>query len=366
MHYLTAGESHGPCVIAIIDGVPTHLRISPKDINYELERRQIGYGRSERMQIEKDKVEILSGVRNDKTTGSPIALLIKNKDFSKSLPEVNIPRPGHADLAGVLKFNQKDARDILERASARETASRVACGAVAKVMLREFDIKVCSHVRQIGKIKVTKEMNYSKVNKSPLMCADPGAEKLMKKEIDDARKRGDTVGGIFEVICKGVPPGIGSYTQWDKRLDGRLAYVLMSIPGVKGVEIGLGFSSAGSTGSRVHDEIFYKNDRFYRKTNNAGGIEGGISNGEDIILRAVMKPIPTLGMPLKSIGLSDKLPKAAHKERADICAVPSCSVVGEAVVAFELARAMQEKFGGDSMEEMKRNHFAYIKAVKEY
>ncbi|MCK4908318.1 MAG: chorismate synthase [Planctomycetes bacterium] len=369
MRYLTAGESHGPGLTAIIDGVPAHLNVTPREINRELKRRQVGYGRSERMRIEKDKVEILAGVRNNKTTGSPIALFIKNKDFRRSLPPINIPRPGHADLSGVLKLNQKDARDILERASARETAARVACGAIAKMMLGEFGIRAFSHVIQVGQVKTNKPIDVNKaklLERSPLRCFDPRVEKLMKKEIDNARKKGDTVGGIFEVIYTNVPPGLGSHTQYDKRLDGRLAGALMSIPGVKGVEIGLGFRVAPLPGSRVHDEIFYKNKKFCRQTNNAGGIEGGMSNGENIILRAAMKPIPTLGKPLKSVDLIDKRPRAAHKERADICVVPAGSIIGEAVVAFELTSVLQEKFGGDSIEEMIKNYQSYITTLRHF
>jgi len=368
MRYLTAGESHGFGIVTIIDGIPAHLQIKEEDINYELKRRQTGYGRSERMKIEQDEVEILSGVREGKTTGNPITLLIKNKDFRKSLSKIEIPRPGHADLAGALKLNQKDARDIAERASARETTARVATGAVAKLLLKEFNVRIYSHVIQIGKIKVNK-IDYSKIalaKDSILKCIDKEKEELMRKEIDNAKEAGDTLGGIFEIICKDVPPGLGSYTQWDKRLDARLAYAIMSIPGVKGVEIGLGFEVANRMGSTVHDEIFYNNGKFYRKTNNAGGIEGGISNGEDIIVRGVMKPIPTLRKPLHSVKLSDKVSSLAHKERADICVVPSCAVIGEAVVAIELVSVMQEKFGGDTIEEMKRNYASYINTIKEY
>jgi chorismate synthase len=369
MRYLTAGESHGPCVITIIDSIPAHLKVNEEDINYELRRRQVGYGRSERMQIEKDKVEILSGVREGKTTGNPITLLIKNKDFRKSLSPINVPRPGHADLAGVLKFNHKEARNILERASARETAARVATGAIAKILLKEFGIKIYSHVIQIGKIKMTNikpsTTLLSKADNSCLRCIHPKTEELMKKEIDSAKEKGDSVGGVFEIICKGVPPGLGSHTQWDKKIDARLAYAIMSIPGVKGVEIGLGFRSADTPGREMHDEIFYKNGKFYRKTNNAGGIEGGITNGEDIIIKAVMKPIPTLKIPLKSIKLSDKSPALAHKERADVCAVPACSVIGEAMAAIELVSCMQEKFGGDSILEMKRNYENYKKILND-
>jgi chorismate synthase len=347
IRYLTAGESHGKALVSIIEGIPKGLRLEAGFINRELRRRMAGYGRGKRMRIEKDRVEILSGVRKKKTLGSPIALLIKNKDFKIDiLHAVNSPRPGHADLAGALKFGERDMRNILERASARETASRVATGAVAKILLGRFGIKLISRVIMIGGVR--------------------SDEKLMRLEIKKARAEGDTLGGTFEVIAKGVPAGLGSYAQWDRRLDANLARQVMSIPGIKGVEIGLGFFMAESRGSFVHDEISFnrKSASFRRSSNNAGGIEGGISNGEDIVLRAAMKPIATLGKPLNSVNMKSKRPAKAAVERADICVVPSAAVIAESVSAIEIARAFCEKFGGDSLAEMRRNYEGYIKQVR--
>jgi chorismate synthase len=339
LRYLTAGESHGKSLVAILEGCPANLSLSEDDINRDLERRQQGYGRGERMRIEQDKAEILSGVRNGKTMGSPIALQIPNRSTELFEKVVTALRPGHTDLAGALKYNQKDVRNILERASARETAAKVAVGAVAKKLLSEFKINVFSKVVSIG-----------------------GAteEKEWKKLIDKAKEAGDSLGGIFEVTVTGAPIGIGSHVHWDRRLDGNLARALMSIPAVKGVEIGLGFSIAGIPGSRAQDEIFYNKDKgFYRKTNNAGGLEGGISEGEPIILRAAVKPIATLKKPLKSVDLISKEPCEALVERSDVCAVEPAAVIGEAAVAFELAAAFCDKFGGDSIEDMAASYKAY-------
>lgn len=351
IRYLTAGESHGKALVSIIEGIPKGLTLDQGFINKELRRRMQGFGRGKRMRIEKDEAQILSGGRKGKTLGSPIAILIKNKDFKiESLHSISSPRPGHADLAGALKFGERDIRDILERSSARETASRVAAGAVAKILLKDFGIKLSSEVLMIGGIK----------------SSTRGALRLMRLEIKKAKAFGDTLGGIFEVTAKGVPAGLGSYTQWTGRLDGNLARAIMSIPGVKGVEIGLGFSMAGERGSSVHDEIFFNKrlGKFTRKTNNAGGIEGGISNGEDIVLRAVMKPIATLTKPLQSVNIKTKKPQKAQVERADVCVVSSAGVIAESVSAIEIARAFAEKFGGDSIAEMKRNFEAYIKELK--
>ncbi len=395
LRYLTGGESHGPCLTTILEGIPAGLRISKEFIDEDLRRRQSGYGRGERMKLESDKVEILSGLREGETLGSPLTLLIRNKDWGnwraimdpfsppensgkedKSVPRLTRPRPGHADLAGAIKYNHKDLRNILERSSARETAARVAVGAIAKVLLKEFEIEIISQVVELGKIKAhTADLTVEKIrrqrDKSQLSCPDRTAEKLMVEEIGKAEKSGDSLGGIFEVMVTNVPVGLGSHVHWDKKLDGRLAQALMSIQAVKGVEIGLGFETSRRLGSNVHDEIFYQEGRakeekpgFFRKTNNAGGIEGGMSNGEMIIIRAAMKPIPTLKVPLKSVDLITKEPVAAAVERSDTCAVPAAAVVGEAVVAFELAGAMQEKFGGDSLSEMKRNYESYLDYVR--
>jgi len=341
LRYLTAGESHGECLVAILEGMVAGLGVDKKFIDNELTRRQIGSGRGNRMKIEKDEVKILSGIRKNETIGSPIALMIKNKDFSiDKLPVIRCPRPGHADLAGAVKYNRCDVRDVLERSSARETAARTAVGAVCKLLLMEFGIKIKSRVTMIG-----------------------GG-----KEIALARKKGDTLGGIFEVTATGVPVGLGSFAQSDRRLSAKLAAALMSIQAIKGVEIGMGFESAKKFGSEVHDAIFYDKAKgeFYRKTNNAGGIEGGISNGQPIVVRCAMKPISTLLNPLPSVDISTKKPQKATVERSDICAVESAAVVAEAVLAFELANAFEEKFGCDCLSEMKRNFNGFIKQVKAF
>jgi len=387
LRYLTAGESHGRCLIGIIEGIPSGLTIFENDINKELNRRQRGFGRGRRMEIEEDRVEILSGIRWGKTLGSPIALMVQNRDWpnwekamsvspdfkGSSLP-VTRPRPGHADLSGAIKYGHKDMRDVLERASARETAMRVAIGAIAKKLLEEFGIKIISHVIEIGGVKADIMVHGFKglsiedieamADASDVRCADPSASKRMIDKIKEAMDNGDSLGGIFEIIVSRPPAGLGSHIQWDKRMDGRLARAIMSIHAIKGVEIGIGFEASRRFGSEVHDEIFYNGSRFYRKTNNAGGIEGGMSNGEDIVLRAVMKPIPTLRRPLRSVDFITKEPFEASYERSDVCAVPSAGIIGEAMVALELADAMIEKFGGDSIEEMKRNYEGYIEYVK--
>jgi len=373
IRYMTAGESHGEALVCIVDGLPAGIKIKKELIDRELTRRMIGYGRGGRMKVEKDKAHILSGVRQNKTIGSPISLLIKNKDFSiNKLHAVTKARPGHADLAGALKFNEKDIRNILERASARETAARVAAGALSKILLSEFGIDVLSHVISIGSVSAdTSDLSFLKIRalaeKSDLRCADKTASVRMKKLINSVRTAGDTLGGVCEIILKGVPAGLGSYSQWDMRLDGSLARCLMSIPAVKGVEIGEGFRSAKLKGSMVHDEIVYdRSGNFARKTNNAGGVEGGITNGENIVLRIAMKPIATLMKPLQSIDVKSKKPARAQVERADVCAVPACGVAAEAVSASEIANAMIQKFGGDSLTEMKRNFDGYIRQVKRF
>lgn len=351
LRYMTAGESHGEALVAILDGMPSGLNIDVSSIDKDLSRRMMGYGRGGRMRIEKDRAKILSGVRKNKTTGGPISILIKNKDFTiDKLAAVTRARPGHADLAGALKFGEKDIRNILERASARETAIRVAVGALTKILLSEFGVSALSRVISIGKVGVTAKNNS-----------------LIRAEIDKARKSGDTLGGINEIVIKGVPVGLGSLSQWDRRLDGNLARCLMSIPAVKGVSIGGGFDLAGKRGSEVHDVILYNKAKgFHRRTNNAGGLEGGITNGEDIILRIAMKPISTLGKPLDSIDIKTKKKIKAQVERADVCAVSACGVVCEAVSAIEIANAMIEKFGGDSLVEMKRNYNGYVEQIKNF
>ncbi len=374
LRYLTAGESHGECLVGILEGLPAGLRMDVGYVNAQLARRQAGYGRGKRMSIEKDEVEILSGVRKGTTIGSPVSFIIKNRDFSiEKLPPVTAPRPGHADLAGALKFGTHDARDILERSSARETAARVAAGALAKLFLREFGMRVISHTISLGGVEaqaagLSPAEIEERVSQSRLNCADPKAEDVMITAIDEAREGGETLGGVFEVIALNAPPGLGNHVQWDKKLDGRLAAAVMSIQTVKGVEIGLGFRGANRPGSQVHDEIAYdaarRPMRFYRRSNHAGGIEGGISNGEAIVLRAALKPIPTLGKPLASVDLVSKREVRAAKERADVTVVPAAGVIGEAVVAIEIASALREKFGGDSLAEAKRNFESYMSQIE--
>lgn len=414
LRYLTSGESHGKALTAVIDGMPAGLPIKASQIDSELRRRQGGHGRGGRMAIEKDSVEVLSGIRHGKTLGSPISLLIRNLDWGNWAEvmapsditswdrsrEVKRPRPGHADLAGGLKYGHTDLRDVLERSSARETAARVAVGAVARRLLDEFGIRVLSWVTSIGGVewgrggmvggmgRVSTESPdelFDMAEASEVRCPVALAGKRMIKRIDEARRRGDSLGGTFEVVAIGVPPGLGSHVQWDRKLDGALARSLMSIQAIKGVEVGAGFSMAILPGSKVHDEIFYGvpggkggkggrkgplfwplHKRFYRKTNNAGGIEGGMSNGEPVVVRAVMKPIPTLKKPLSSVDIETKRPIEASFERSDVCAVPAASVVAEAAVAFELASAFLEKFGGDSIEELGRNYRGYLQQVSRY
>ncbi len=386
LRYLTAGESHGKGLVAILEGLPAGLKLSSEDIDRGLRRRQAGYGRGKRMEIEKDKVEIISGVRMGRTLGSPIALLIKNLDWenwrqvmivedrkviSQNIPPLTHPRPGHADLAGAIKYNFDDLRNVLERASARETAARVAIGAICRRFLSEFEIRIYSRVIQIGRIKDVNQWrpikaSYQIIEDSPLRCLNKRAETKMIALIDSAKEKGDTLGGVFEVVILNLPVGLGSYIQWDLKLDARLAYALMSIQAIVGVEVGSGFMAAEKFGSQVQDEIFYEKSehRFFRQTNNAGGMEGGMSNGEPIILRAAMKPISTLAKPLSSIDIISKKAVKAMKERADVCAVPAASVIGEAVAAFEIAKAMREKFSGDSLAETKRNYFGYLDYVR--
>jgi chorismate synthase len=369
--------------MGIVEGMPAGLLIRVTDIDRDLARRQGGYGRGNRMKIEKDTVKIYTGVRWGRTLGSPIGLVVRNKDwenwrdkmspdpmFLNSAEAVTRPRPGHADLPGVLKYAMSDIRNILERSSARETAMRVAAGAVAKRLLEEFGIEVISHVLSIGNVyakvpKVSLAEIKKKAEASELRCVDPEAEKRMMRRIDEARSAGDSLGGVIEVAIAGVPVGLGSHVHWDRKMDGKLASAVMSVQAVKGVEIGAGFGAANKPGSQVHDEIYWsRKDGFYRKTNMAGGIEGGISNGQAITLRAAMKPIPTLYKPLRSVDLVSKKPYKASVERSDTCAVPAAGVVAEAAVAFEIASAMVEKFGGDNIDEMKRNFLGHERQVK--
>jgi chorismate synthase len=395
--FTTAGESHGKALLAIIEGVPAGLSIDIAAIDRELWRRQQGYGRGGRMKIEDDKVEVLAGVRHGKALGSPIALTIENKDFvhwqgtmsAEPIDEdpdrtVTRPRPGHADLAGGQKFQTHDLRDILERASARETAARVACGAIAKQLLSQFGIELLSHVIRLGPVQAVplwREWDQIAAipDDSPLRCADETAQRAMIKAIDEAKKEGDTLGGIYEVVARGVPVGLGGHTSWEARLDGRIARAIMAIHATKAVEIGEGVANAGRPGSQVHDEIFPSDDvkgtgdqerppnrSLLRRTNRAGGLEGGISNGEEIRVRGHMKPLSTLRRPLQSVDVLTKQPSEAAFERSDITAVPAAGVIGEAMLAVVLANAMREKFGGDSIEEMKRNYDGYVGAVANY
>ncbi len=369
--FTTAGESHGKCLIVIISGFPAGIPLDESGINEDLKRRQGGFGRGGRMQIESDRVCVLSGTRKNITIGSPICLKIENKDYKIDiLPEVTRPRPGHADLPGAIKYGHKDVRNILERASARETAARVAAGALAKILLARFDIKVLGYVKSIGGINSKKTAkNPSEIlknrDKSKVYCLDKLAEAKIIEKIKKAKKEGDSLGGTVEIMAFGVPPGLGGHTQWDLRLDGILAGALMSIQGIKGVEVGLGFGFSKKFGSQVHDEIIYCGEKgiFGRSTNNAGGIEGGMTNGEVLIARAVMKPIPTLMKPLRSVDIITKRPESASTERSDVCAVPAVSVVGEAVMSFEIARCFMEKFGGDSIDEVTRNYEGYLEQI---
>jgi len=376
LRYLTAGESHGKALIVIIDGMIAGLKLDEKLINKELSRRQAGYGRGGRMKIEKDKVKVLSGLYKGKTIGAPIALLIENKDFKiDKLPPVNAPRPGHADLVGGLKYGFSDLRAALERSSARETACRVAAGSVAKQFLSQFGADILSYTLAIGPLEMASIDVRTRqclvptlrrlIEKSSLRVPDKEAERDMKGLINEAKKAGNTLGGIFEVIASGIPAGLGTYAQPDLRLDSRLSACLMSIPAIKGVEVGLGFECSYLLGSDVHDPIYYsKNKGYYRQTNNAGGIEGGITTGENIVLRCAMKPISTLTRPLESVNIKSKKKARASVERSDVCAVPAAGVVGEAVTALELANAYLEKFGGDSLPETKRNYEGYLKQVR--
>jgi chorismate synthase len=386
--FTTAGESHGRSLVAVVEGLPAGLAVDAESINRELERRQWGYGRGGRMKIERDRAEVLSGVGHGLTLGSPVALLVENKDWAnwqevmaaepREIEEgksrrVKRPRPGHADLAGGLKFGARDLRDVLERASARETAARVACGALAKLLLAEFGVEMRSHVVQLGGVPdPALELSWEEIaavaDDAPLRCADAEAQRRMIELIDEARRAGDTLGGVFEVAARGLVAGLGSYASWDSRLDGRLAQSLMSIPAVKAVAVGAGVEAARRPGSEVHDEIGYDpaERRFTRPTNRAGGLEGGTTNGEELRARGFLKPISTLRRPLRSVDIDSKQEESAAFERSDVTAVPAAGVIGEAMVALTLASAMRDKFGGDSLAEMRRNFDAYRDQLRDY
>jgi chorismate synthase len=392
LSFHTAGESHGRALTAVIEGIPAGLSLEmARDVDPELARRQGGYGRGRRMQIETDRADLLNGVRLGETLGSPISMVIWNRDWENWTvamshappgPDVNpkalrphyLPRPGHADLVGVLKYDRRDVRDILERASARETAARVACAAVAKKLLAEFGVRVGSHILSIGSVHASAAQLPEDLNRaadaSPVRCLDEVAAQRMMAEIDDAKERGDTLGGVFEVVVTGLPVGLGSYVSWDRKLDGRLAGAVMSIHAVKGVEIGIGFEGAVRPGSEVHDPIVRDTDKpragfIGRASNRAGGLEGGVTTGEPLFVRGAMKPISTLRKPLASVDLRDGSPGDAAVERSDVCAVPAAGVVGEAMVALVLADALLEKFGGDSVGEVRRNFESYLTYLEE-
>ena len=388
LRFTTSGESHGRALIAIIEGLPAGLPVDQTQIDSELRRRQLGYGRGGRMKIEKDHAEIMSGVRHGLTLGSPIALLIENKDWPnwtevmasdprdvapEKSRELKRPRPGHADLPGGLKYDARDLRNILERASARETTSRVACGAIAKQLLKTFGVDIRSHVIQLGGIPdAPLELSWDQIaaisDEEPLHCADAVAQQRMIALIDEKRAAGDTLGGIFEVAARGLVPGLGSHTAWDLKLDGRLAQSVMSIPAVKAVAIGAGAIASSLPGSEVHDEISYnpETQEFIRETNRAGGLEGGITNGEEIRIRGHLKPLSTLRRALRSVDIDSKEERSAGFERTDTTAVPAAGVIGESMVALVLADAMREKFGGDSLGEMKRNYDGYREQLRGY
>jgi chorismate synthase len=392
IHFHTAGESHGRALTAILEGIPAGLSLEmTRDVDPELARRQGGYGRGRRMLIESDKADLLNGVRLGETLGSPISMVVWNRDWEnwtvamshtapaadvnpKALKPHYLPRPGHADLVGVLKYDRRDVRDILERASARETTMRVACGAIAKRFLAEFGVKVGSHILSIGSVEseagdIPSDLNAA-ADASPVRCLDEGAATRMMAEIDGAKERGDTLGGVFEVVVTGLPVGLGSHVSWDRKLDGRLARAVMSIHAVKGVEIGIGFEGARRPGSQVHDAIVRAEEKprtggIGRASNRAGGLEGGVTTGEPLAVRGAMKPISTLRKPLASVDLRDGSPGDAAVERSDVCAVPAAGVVGEAMVALVLADAFLEKFGGDSVGEVRRNFEGYLAHLRE-
>ena len=389
LRFETAGESHGECLVATLAGLPAGIPISLKAVNHELWRRQQGYGRGGRMKIEEDRAEIVAGVRHSHTIGSPVAILIRNRDWqnwTEVLPvedtegaadkrkPVTRPRPGHADLAGAIKYGFDDARYILERASARETAARVAVGALVKALLAEFGIQVLSHVIAVGPVRLERAAAWKEIvalSRQPevlLGCVDAETEVRMKEAVDQAYRTGDTLGGVFEVVARGVPVGLGSHVTWESRLDGRLAQAIVSIQAVKGVEIGLAAEGAANFGSKVQDTIRYDREerRFARGANRAGGLEGGITNGQDVVVRGLLKPISTLRRPLESVDLPTREPALAAYERSDVCVAPAAGVIGEAMVAIVLAQAFLEKFGGDSLGETRRNFEGYLEQVRSF
>ncbi len=383
LRYLTAGESHGKCLTAILEGMPAGVKVTEADINAELARRQKGYGRGARMAIETDRADVTSGIRWGETFGSPITLSIFNKDWEKWSKLLSVdpadrdeskrvikPRPGHADLVGMLKYDRQDAQEILDRASARETAARVAVGVICRKLLEAFGIRVYSYVREVGTIRAknipaSADDIIQKTEASAVRCPDAEAEKAMIALIDKAKAAGDTLGGVFTVVIEGCPPGLGSHVQWDKKLEGRLAWAMMSIQAMKGVEFGMGFEASRRFGSEMHDEIFWDKSRgFYRGSNNAGGFEGGMTTGEPIVISVAKKPISTLMKPLRSVNIETKEPFKAEVIRSDVIAVPAAGVAAEAIAAFEIARAMCDKFAGDSLREMKDNYTRYLEHLR--
>ena len=381
LRFTTAGESHGPGLVTVVEGLPAGLELRPADIDRDLARRQLGHGRGGRMKIESDRAEVTAGVRHGRTLGSPVAMSVANRDYANweermnpwpvpaEVSEVHLPRPGHADLSGVQKYGFTDVRDVLERASARETAARVAAGALARVFLAAVGVEVHSHVTRIGAVEAPSPEflapgDFAAVDESPVRCLDAAASDAMVEEIDAARKANESLGGVFEVRAYGVVPGLGSYVAWDERLDGRLAQAVMSIQAMKGVDVGDGFELAGRRGSQAHDEIFWAKERgFHRQTNRAGGLEGGMTTGDPLIVRAAMKPLPTLTKPLRSVDIATHEPAGALRERTDSCTVPAAGVVGEAMVALVLASAYREKFGGDHVDDAVAALDAYRKRI---
>src|SRR5438876_6386502 len=381
LRFTTAGESHGPGLVAVVEGLPAGLELIPEDLDRDLARRQLGHGRGGRMKIESDRAEVTAGIRHGRTLGSPVAIRIVNRDYANweermnpwpvdgDVEEVHLPRPGHADLAGVQKFGFTDVRDVLERASARETAARVACGALAKAFLRRFGVEVLSHVLSIGSVEAPRRddlttADFAEVDESPVRCLDPEASAAMVAEIDSARRAKESLGGVYEVRAFGVPPGLGSYVSWDARLDGRLAQAIMSIQAMKGVGIGEGFDLAPLPGSQAHDEIFWSDERgYHRETDRAGGLEGGMTTGSALVVRGAMKPLPTLTKPLRSVDTETKEPAQALRERTDSTVVPAAGVVGEAMTALVLAQGYREKFGGDHIDDAVAAFDAYRERI---
>src|SRR5215210_833012 len=381
LRFVTAGESHGPGLTAIVEGLPAGLELVPEDVDHDLARRQLGHGRGGRMKIEKDRAQVMAGIRHGRTLGSPVALRIDNLDYANweermnpwpvaaEIAEVHLPRPGHADLAGVQKYGFTDVRNVLERASARETAARVAGGGLAKAFLRALGAEVVSHVTQIGSVEAPGYGDlafgdFADVDASPVRCLDPGASRAMVQEINVLRKNNESLGGVFEVRAYGLPPGLGSHVSWEERLDGRIGLAMLSIQAIKGCGIGDGFDLAGLPGSAAHDEIFYSEERgYFRETNRSGGIEGGMTTGEPLVVRCAMKPLPTLTKPLRSVDIATREPAQALRERTDSCTVPAAGVVGEAMLAIVLASAYREKFGGDHLDDARAALEAYERRI---